>query len=264
MRIDKIPDSKYETQLEEKFLIALRHHIFGLRAKAEHDFSENSFKHELNQLVIDPIYPKFALDSEEYVLIRLMGRMSISIGRRLGEIYDKIPRFLASARFDLTPEEVAFSLNELELDIGLKFSDLKNEDSDYVRGVIRKYLPECEADTGLGIEIRYNFNPNDSARLRKDEAMVDYLQKDGLLPVYLIFSAISPRDDAIARLEKAGWNFLIGDTAISFGKNLLGPDLAKILDQPNIKSEVKNEINDIMKIIFSSYAFGVITEKYKC
>jgi hypothetical protein len=101
-----------------------------LRAKAEHDFSENSFKHELNQLVTDSIYPKFALDSEEYVFIRLMGRMSISIGRRLGEIYDKIPRFLASARFDLTSEKVAFSLNELELDIGLKFSDLKNEDSD--------------------------------------------------------------------------------------------------------------------------------------
>jgi hypothetical protein len=94
--------------------------------------------------------------------------------------------------------------------------------------------------------------------------MVDYLRKDGLLPVYLIFSAISPRDDAITKLEKAGWNFLIGDTAIFFGKNLLGLDLAKILDQPNIKSEVKNEINDIMKTIFSSYAFEVITEKYKC
>ena len=263
MRIEKIPNSEYETQLEEKFLIALRHHISGLRAKAEHDFSENSFKHELKQLVTDPIYPKFALDSDEYVFIRLIGRMSISIGRRLGEIYDKIPRFLASARFGLAPEKVAFKLNNLELDIGLEFSDLKSEDLSHTKTIIGKYLPDCKTDTGIGIEIRYNFNPNDSSRLRKDVDMVNYLQMEKLLPVYLIFSAISPRDEAIARLERSGWNFLIGDIAISFAKELLGMDLARILDQPNIKSEVQNEINDIMKTIFSSYAFGVIMEKYK-
>lgn len=48
--------------------------------------------------------------------------MSVSVGRRLDEIYDKIPRFVAAARFDLSPEQVAEKFHDLELDIGLRFA----------------------------------------------------------------------------------------------------------------------------------------------
>lgn len=254
-----MPDN-FQVRLEEQFLIALRHHILGLRAKVESDFSKASFDRELGDLQADPIYPKFALDSAEYVLVRFMGRMSISIGRRLGEIYDKIPRFLAAARFGLTPSQIAPKFEGLELDICLLSSDLSREDRSHVEEVVASNptLRKCPLFTscrGIGIEIRYNFNPNDSARLRKDVSMANHLKDANLLPVYLIFSAISPREEAIARLQRAGWTFIIGEAAVSFAQSLLGLDLAEILDRPKIKAEVKKDIAEVMKAMIDSYAF---------
>ena len=102
--------SQHQDQIKERFLVSLRHHLAGLRLKVDKDFSQNNYERELHALEGDPIYSKFAFDNPEYVLVRLIGRMSISIGRRLGEIYDKIPRFVAAARFGLRPEQVAPTL----------------------------------------------------------------------------------------------------------------------------------------------------------
>src|SRR5437773_11429927 len=130
-----MPDNSYHSEVEDKFLEALRHHLAGLRDKVHRDFSKTSFDRELLDLKGDPIYPKFAFDREGYVLIRFMGRLSISIGRRLGEIYDKIPRFLAAARFGLSQDQVAPKLNGLELDICLNFSHLSPPDRSHIRNV---------------------------------------------------------------------------------------------------------------------------------
>jgi len=253
----------FQTQIEQKFLESLRHHLSGLRSKVENDFSKVSFEYELNELRRDPVYSKFAFDSPEYVLVRLMGRMSISIGRRLGEIYDKIPRFVAAERFGLSPDQVAPKLHELELDIGLRFSDLTYEDIVHVKKTVNQYLQFAKSSNGVGIEIRYNFNPNDSARLRKDVTMADYVKADGLLPIYLIFSVISPRDEAITRLQRAGWNFLVGESAISFARELFGLDLTQILDKPNIKTDIQKKVSEIMQAIISSYAFQVVIAKHQ-
>ena len=255
--------NNYQNQQEPKFLESLRHHLSGLRSKVESDFSKRSFEHELNELRRDPVYSKFAFDSPEYVLIRFMGRISISIGRRLGEIYDKIPRFVAAERFGLSPNQVAPKINKLELDIGLRFSDLTDEDIAHVKKTVSQYLQLAQSSNGVGIEIRYNFNPNDSARLRKDVTMASYVKAEDLLPIYLIFSVISPRDEAIARLQRAGWNFLIGESAISFARELLGLDLAQILDKPNIKTEIQKEVAEIMQAIIKSYAFQVVIARHK-
>ncbi len=188
--------------------------------------------------------------------------MSISIGRRLGEIYDKIPRFVAAARFNLNPQQVAPTLGNLELDIALKFSDLSPEDVKYVKGIVEQFLKVDTLSNGVGIEIRYNFNPNDSARLRKDEAMANYVAAENLMPVYLIFSSISPRQEAISRLERAGWTFLIGETAIKFTQALLGMDLGSILDEPTVKEEVQKEVQAILKSMVMSHAFKKVIERH--
>lgn len=86
-------------KIELRFLAAIHHHLDGWRRKIENDFGKECFDKELAALAGDPVYHKFAFDCPEYVVVRLMGRMSISVGRRLGEIYDKIPRYGASARF---------------------------------------------------------------------------------------------------------------------------------------------------------------------
>jgi hypothetical protein len=239
---------------EKKFLEAIRHHLAGWKQKIDSDFGKASFDHELEKLSGDPVYAKFAFDCPEYVLVRLMGRMSISVGRRLGEIYDKLPRFLASARFDVSPKDVAEKFNGLELDIGLRYELLSAEDRIHVAQTLAA-LGADGSETGVGIEIRYNFNPNDSARLRKDVAMAGYVQKAGLFPLYLIYSAISPRDDAIARLTRAGWHFLQGEEASNFTTTLFGADFMGILERPEIRDQVHQEIGQLMASIFTSHAF---------
>ena len=187
-----------------------------------------------------------------------MGRVSISVGRRLGEIYDKIPRLLAAARFSLAPEEVAPKINGLELDTGLLFDRLDGDDVQHVSSTVIKHIGALEIGNGIGVEVRYNFNPNDSARLRKDVAMAEGLQQEGLLPIYLVFSAISPRDEAIARLTRAGWRFLVGEKALKFSHDLYGVDLTAILRERVIKHEIEREVSAIMDTLFGSHAFTAV------
>ena len=129
----------YASNVEVKFLEALRHHLAGWRAKVAADFSLEGYTKELKGLEGDSLYPQFAFDCPEYVLVRLMGRMSISIGRRLGEIYDKIPRFVAAARFNIPEEDVAPMMENLELDIGLRFSQVSQPDAQHIKSIIQKF-----------------------------------------------------------------------------------------------------------------------------
>ena len=244
-----------EKQLEVHFIQALRHHLRGWRAKVTSDFCQENYEQELAALNGDPIYSQFHFNSPSYVNIRLMGRMSISIGRRLGEIYDKIPRLLAAARFNLTPAQVAPKFKGLELDISLRFSEISKQDTAFIQGVCKNHIAVTPVGKGVGIEIRYNFNPNDSSRLRKDEEMARQLLAENLEPIYLVFSAISPRDEVIARLKRAGWTFLVGPLAISFATDLLGMDLNSILSRPTVSQEIQNEIDAMMSDIKCSYAF---------
>lgn len=245
-----------EAKLEQQFISHLRHHLKGWRQKVIADFSQESFDAELAALNSDPIYPKFHFNSADYVNIRFMGRMSISIGRRIGEIYDKVPRLLAAARYNLKPTQVAPKFDGLELDIGLNFSEIKPSDCEFVQNICEKYTGIRPAASGVGIEIRYNFNPNDSSRLRKDVDMANKLISHNLLPIYLVFSAISPRDEAIARLKRAGWYFLVGQEGLDFATELLGMDLSSVLERPAISREIKSEIDGMMDDIKSSYAFN--------
>jgi hypothetical protein len=247
-------------QTRERFLEALRHHFQGWIAKAKRDFGERSYAEELSLLRSDPLYDQFGLAIPEYVFIRLMGRMSISFGRRLGEIYDKMPRFVAAARFGLSEEEATgvYGEEDLRLDMRIPYDKLSKPNKKHVLATVGKFLPKVKVTAGLGIEIRYNFNPNDSARLRKDAHFAALLLQDSLVPIYLIFSGISPRDEAIARLERAGWNFLIAEKASRFTTELTTMDLGAILKEPTVHDEVNREIGQIMSAIYDSPAFKAV------
>ena len=244
-----------EKELELEFIKQLRHHLEGWRQKIINDFSKENFDLELAALNSDPVYPKFHFNSAAYVNIRFMGRISISIGRRLGEIYDKVPRLLAAARYVVSPTEIARKFEGLELDIGLEFSKISKPDCLFVQDVCENHIGVKPLDKRIGIEIRYNFNPNDSSRLRKDVDMANRLKAEGLMPIYLVFSSISPRNEAIARLKRAGWLFLVGQPALDFATELLGMELSSILDRPIISNEIKKEIDGMMNDLKNSYAF---------
>jgi len=241
---------------ERRFLDAIDHHLDGLAQKVERDFSAASLKKEIAGLQGDKVYHDLGFDSPEYALVRLTGRMSISVGRRLGEIYDKVPRFVAAARFGLRPEQIAEVFDGLELDIALRSNLLSKDDRSHIERIVEKM--SAEKFSGIGIEIRYNFNPNDSSRLRKDVDVADKLKAAGLFPVYLIFSSLSPRDDAIARLKRGGWFFQQGGDALDFLKELLGVDISSVLSDPVIARKTQEKTDKIMKSIFSSEAFSSI------
>ncbi|RFS18666.1 hypothetical protein DVR12_27365 [Chitinophaga silvatica] len=247
--------------VEERLLAVIRQQLEGLSNKVKTEFSQENYEKELLSLTGDPVYSKFSFNQAEYVLIRFMGRISISVGRRLGEIYDKVPRYAAAARFNLTPVQIAPTIDGLELDIALNFSEVPESEVVHIKEVFKKYFDGIPAN-GIGIEIRYNFNPNDSSRLRKDVKMGENLAAEGLAPVYLIFSSISPRQDAIARLTNAGWKFLIGDPAINFINELLNLDIQSILDRTTIKTEIKRIVDEILKNLVTSHAFNQVVDKH--
>lgn len=251
-------DQVTSERVKARFLKELKHHLDGWRAKVKNDFGEVNYNKELAELTSDSLYPRFNFATAEYVNIRFIGRMSISIGRRLGEIYDKIPRFLVGARFNLEPKVVAPKIEKLELDICLEFERLEDANRSSVYAELAKIFPDTDFGEylGLGIEIRYNFNPNDSSRLRKDVDMAKNLIKSKLFPIYLIFSSISPRDEAIKRLTAAEWNFVVGKAASSFSANLFGLDLSTILDLPEVKDLIHTEIDAMMSDLKMSHSFG--------
>ncbi len=252
-------------ETEKKLMEELRHHLRGWQEKAENTFSRKTFEYELSQLESDPLYRDFGFSNNEYVLIRSMGRISISIGRRLGELYDKIPRFAVQAKYDLEHDDVALKMgpkgSQLNLDIGIPYRRLHAEDVEIVNSVFEDHsIPPM--GSGYGIEIRYNFNPNDSSRLRKDVSMANYLAEANLTPTYLVFSSISPRNEAIDRLKRAGWHFLIGDDASSFMYDLCGLDVLSVLENPDISKEIQAEINKMYEGIFLSYGFKEATKNW--
>ena len=256
-------NSEQTQTIEDKFIKELKHHLDGLKQKVENDFDNDSFEKELLSLKSDPIYPAFSLATDEYTLIRLMGRISVSIGRRLGEIYDKIPRLIAKTSFDIPAERLAPKMgNKLELDICIPFDVITKDNKKHVISTTLPYTKKVDKN-GLGIEIRYNFNPNDSARLRKDVDMVNYLKEDDLTPIYLIFSSISPRDEAIARLKRAGWIFIVGTEAVRYAHKLFRLDMAGILNKETVQSEIEKEIKSIMKTLYTSYGVKKIFKKYR-
>lgn len=252
--------SDIATRTRQRFLDALRHHFRGWIAKATQDFGETSYQNELTLLKGDELYSQFGLAIPEYVCVRFMGRMSISFGRRLGEIYDKVPRSVAAARFNLAEADATgeYGDDDLRLDMRIPMDKLSEVDKKHVLAMVEKFLPGTVVTNGLGIEIRYNFNPNDSARLRKDDHFAGLLKADGLTPIYLIFSGISPRDEAIARLQRAGWHFLIADKASQFTTELTTMDLGSILQEPAVRDEVNREIGKVMNAIYDSPAFRAV------
>ncbi len=241
----------------ENFLEHLRHHLEGWQAKVDHDFSKEAYEIEMAALSVDPVYSKFLLASPDYILIRLMGRMSVSIGRRLGELYDKIPRLAAQARYRLDREKVVVKFDGLELDVALTLADLSRGDVRHVIQTCRQHLEiRLERFKGLATEIRYNFNPNDSARIRKDKHLGEVLQAEGYSPLYLVFAENSPRlGDAVASLKRGGWQFLVGKPALSFMADLVGFDISNVLDRPEVSEEIEKQIQALMQSIKKSYAY---------
>ena len=132
------PTDDLQATMRSHMVRSLRWHFAGWKAKIQRDFSATGYATELDSLRGDAVYHLFSFDRPEYALIRLMGRMSISIGRRLGEIYDKLPRLAAAARFNLSMDEVVQKISGLEVDLILRTVSLADSDQIYLNDVLSR------------------------------------------------------------------------------------------------------------------------------
>ena len=243
--------------IKKNIEVSLIRHFEELLQKIENEFDNNNFNLELHNLKVDPVYSLWHFDRKEYVLIRKMGRISISIGRRLGDVYDKVIREAIMARFDLTLDQVAPKLGDkpsIEIDAKIGFNDINKNEIRRIKKVARStFLKIPRQYEGLGIECRYNFNPNDSARLRKDLRMYELVANSNLIPIFLVFSTSSPRQDAINRLSKTGWKFLIGNDSYKFLKNIVEFDFKTFLKSKQIQSIMKDNSNKIFTLLKKKY-----------
>jgi hypothetical protein len=249
-------------EIERNLIQTIRRHFEELHEKIVSEFSDLKFDKELGDLRDDPVYSLWNFDREEYVLVRKIGRISISIGRRLGDIYDKLVREAIKSRFNLTQEQVApkfGTTNLIELDARIAFNQINDVEKTRIQSIISSYCEKFDEIDGLGIEVRYNFNPNDSARLRKDVAMCELLEDNNLFPIFLIFSTSSPRQDAIGRLTRTGWLFFIGDESYNFLKEITKFDFKRFLIRDDIKQIIVEESDRIFKSLKDKYTkFGNI------
>jgi len=250
---------QHERSTQERFLEIIRGQLAGLRDKVEHALSEETFTKELRSLEGDPVYSNLGFASPEYALVRLVGRISISIGRRLGELYDKFPRFVAAARFGIPVDEISPKVGALLLDIAIPRERLSIADLRHVENELKARGLRLGA-RGVGIEVRYNFNPNDSARLRKDDTMAANLRHSGYTPIYLVFSSISPREEAMKRLSRAGWFLITGAEARAFANDLFQLNIEAIMAEPSVDAEIRRDVAALMSQLASSYAFRAVTK----
>ena len=75
-------DQTTEQIVKNRLIEQVQWHLAGLKQKVAKDFSEASYLKELADLKSDQVYQQFGLACPEYVLVRLMGRMSISISMK--------------------------------------------------------------------------------------------------------------------------------------------------------------------------------------
>ena len=92
--------------------------------------------------------------------------------------------------------------------------------------------------------------------------MAELLIEQNMVPLYLIFSTISPREEAIARLTRAGWTFLVGHLAADFMHELIGMDIQTILTAKDVREEVALEMARIMRTMYESYAVRHTLSRY--
>ena len=93
--------------------------------------------------------------------------------------------------------------------------------------------------------------------------MVELLRDQSLVPIYLIFSTISPRHEAIARLSRAGWIFLVGDAASGFMKDLIGMNFEEILETEEVRTEIQQRMRRIMRVLYESAAVAETIGRYR-
>ncbi len=194
---------------------------------------------EFQQLLAqDPAFGVLGLYNERYVIARVGGNLVTSLHRKIGDMYEALFTYLLMKSFDLSENELHFSV---EVQIGERTQSRSTD------GLLRKdkfntNIPQAWVEyEGIGFEVRSCYQIGDSKRIQADYDMSLALKANHILPVMLVFCNTSLRSP-LARLSKS-WELYEGIQSFNLVQSITGFDLYDFLQ--NHSQLFQQEIDNI-------------------
>jgi hypothetical protein len=172
----------------------------------------------------DPAFCHFGFNDERYVTARVGGNLVTSLHRKLGDMYEEIFKYLLKLKFALADADLNFAV---DVPIGGRIQKRSTDGivrTEFLEGIKLSGLrDDVMGKKGLGFEVRSCYQIGDSKRIQADWDMALALEKQGFIPIMLIFCSTSLRSPCL-RLSKS-WNLFEGKATFEFIEELTGFDL---------------------------------------
>lgn len=198
----------------------------------------------------DPLFSRFNLDTQEFVLAKSGGGLVTSIHRKVGDLIEINVQQIFRETYDL--DEVTYDAKIVvdgeekvrELDGLLLLDEAEGEMRDRLDQVINEDAHRAEGDNtsldefvgeggkewrGMGFEIRHCYQSADSKRAQADIAMANHLRNNDILPVMLIFCEDS--NQAVISRYRNSMYVSEGNNSFDLVERLTGFDYAGFLDE---------------------------------
>lgn len=207
-----------------------------------------NIKEQRKEYAKDPLFSRFNLDTQEFVLAKSGGGLVTSIHRKVGDLVEKnvqqifsertgVDKITYDAEIVVDGEPKTRELDALllldEVDNGeatTRLQQVIHEDGEEVNGN-KNPADLIDADTeweGIGFEIRHCYQSADSKRVQADIAMARHLQSKNIMPVMLICCEDS-NQSVVSRYRNHMFVYE-GDDAFELIERLTGFDYAGFLD----------------------------------
>jgi len=148
----------------------------------------NNAEQFCNLIADDPAFKFFGLDDRRYVTARMGGNLITSLHRKLGDMYQEIFQYLLKEKFNLTDDELHFSV---DVKIGGRIQKRSTDGlipaNRYGDIELPSSLENWRTSEGIGLEVRSCYQIGDSKRIQADWDMALALSQKNLIPVMLIF-----------------------------------------------------------------------------
>jgi hypothetical protein len=185
----------------------------------------------------DPAFGILGLDDDRYIIARVGGNLITSLHRKLGDMYEALFGYLLKKSFDLTENDLHFSV---EVKIGDRIQ-VRSTDGLIAKNKFNQRIPEAWMDyQGIGFEVRSCYQIGDSKRIQADYDMSLALKSYQILPVMLVFCNTSLRSPLV-RLSKS-WQLYQGMNSFNLVESITGFSLYNFLQNNSeiLKAEIDN------------------------
>lgn len=212
----------------------------------------------------DPLFSRFNLDTQEFVLAKSGGGLVTSIHRKVGDLVEETVQEIFRERMGV--DEITYDaeivvdgetkVRELDallpLDIvddgepARRLQQVIDEDGDGLSAnkSLSDFTDEDTSWRGMGFEIRHCYQSADSKRSQADIAMAEHLKNNNIMPVMLIFCEDS-NQSVISRYRNHMFVYE-GTDSFELVERLTGFDYAGFLDEH--EGQIDGKMDDVFEM----------------